>query len=72
MNIISQCRVCGNTNLETVIELGEQYLTGVFPNIPSNENISSGPLTLVKCSAETIFAVWSNFYIVMTMTKCMV
>lgn len=47
---INQCRVCGNTTLETVIELGDQYLTGVFPNVQSNENISSGPLTLVKCS----------------------
>ena len=47
---INQCRVCRNTTLETVIELGDQYLTGVFPSVPSNENISLGPLTLVKCS----------------------
>ena len=28
---INRCRVCDNTELVPVIDLGEQYLTGVFP-----------------------------------------
>ena len=49
MSKINKCRVCNNENLETIIELGDQFLTGVFPSIPSNKDISCGPLTLVKC-----------------------
>ena len=30
---INKCRICGNTNLVNVIDLGEQVLTGVFPKI---------------------------------------
>ena len=28
---ISRCRMCGNPNLVSVLHLGEQVLTGVFP-----------------------------------------
>ncbi|MBI3501280.1 MAG: methyltransferase domain-containing protein [Bacteroidetes bacterium] len=45
---ISKCRICGNTNLVSLINLGEQALTGVFPKNKS-EKITSGPLELVKC-----------------------
>lgn len=45
---ISSCRICGNTHLESLIYLGEQTLTGVFPKDP-NTKITSGPLELVKC-----------------------
>ncbi len=45
---ISQCRISGSKNLITVLSLGEQYLTGVFPkNI--EENVSKGPLDVVWC-----------------------
>ena len=43
-----KCRICGNTNLERVLDLGEQMLTGVFP-CEKTENITTGPLRLVKC-----------------------
>jgi hypothetical protein len=47
---INACRICGNTNLITVFDLGVQYLTGVFPK---NENIiTSGPVTLIKCHGD--------------------
>lgn len=46
-----KCRACKSTKLEVLIELGEQYLTGVFPKT-SDEAISKGPLTLVRCSGE--------------------
>ena len=45
---ISKCRVCGNRTLDTVMTLGEQALTGVFPR-NKNEDITSGPIDLVMC-----------------------
>ena len=52
---ISSCRVCGNKDLVTIIDLGEQYLTGVFPREKFSSAITSGPLQLVKCNgSETV------------------
>lgn len=48
---ITRCRICGNSDLAPIVTLGNQYLTGVFPRSKS-EQISSGPLELVKCYAE--------------------
>lgn len=45
---IDRCRICGNTGLTRVLDLGEQMLTGVFPK-ERNGSITSGPLRLVKC-----------------------
>jgi hypothetical protein len=45
---ITQCRIGKSTNLITVLSLGEQYLTGVFPK-NMNEEITKGPLDLVWC-----------------------
>lgn len=45
---ISKCRVCGNTDLAPVLDLGEQMLTGIFPRDRSAE-VTTGPLRLVKC-----------------------
>lgn len=46
---ISSCRICGNSNLEIVLDLGEQMLTGVFPSIIDPQIATKGPLILVKC-----------------------
>lgn len=48
---IKKCRICGNTHLERVLDLGEQMLTGVFPR-EINEIVTTGPLHLVKCIGE--------------------
>lgn len=45
------CRICGNTELEQVLDLGTQMLTGVFPRL-QDQRITSGPLELVKCTAD--------------------
>lgn len=45
---ITKCRISGSKNLITVLSLGEQYLTGVFPKSPE-EKITKGPLDLVWC-----------------------
>ncbi|MEO5974510.1 MAG: class I SAM-dependent methyltransferase [Ilumatobacteraceae bacterium] len=43
------CRVCGNSELVPVLNLGEQYLTGTFPRTTDGKNLTKGPLQLVKC-----------------------
>lgn len=45
---ITACRVCGNQDLVTVLDLGLQALTGVFPH-SSQEAVGEGPLELVVC-----------------------
>lgn len=45
---IEKCRICGNTHLERVLDLGEQMLTGVFPR-EKGAKVTTGPLRLVKC-----------------------
>jgi NDP-4-keto-2,6-dideoxyhexose 3-C-methyltransferase len=45
---VTQCRICGNPRLTTVLDLGEQALTGVFPR-SIGESITRGPLRLIKC-----------------------
>jgi hypothetical protein len=46
---LERCRICGNTNLTEVVDLGVMMLTGVFPKT-ADVGITSGPMTLVKCS----------------------
>lgn len=48
---IEKCRICGNTHLERVLDLGEQMLTGVFPE-KLGAKVTTGPLRLVKCSGK--------------------
>lgn len=45
---ITQCRICGNKNLVSLLNLGEQALTGIFPKSVT-DIVTSGPLALVKC-----------------------
>jgi len=44
------CRCCGGNRLIRVVDLGSQYLTGVFPKTASGQ-LSCGPLRLVWCDA---------------------
>ena len=48
---VQRCRICGNTHLECVLDLGEQMLTGVFPRA-KNTKVTKGPLRLVKCKGD--------------------
>jgi len=45
---LSSCRICGSQKFKTILELGNQVLTGVFPKKP-HQALTSGPLELVKC-----------------------
>ncbi len=47
---ISRCRVCGNTNLIPILNLGAHSLTGRFPR-PEEADPFSGPLALVLCDS---------------------
>lgn len=49
---VSKCRICGNTQLECVLDLGMQMLTGVFPR-EKNAKVTTGPLRLVKCVGDS-------------------
>jgi NDP-4-keto-2,6-dideoxyhexose 3-C-methyltransferase len=48
---LEECRICGSEQLENVLDLGEQMLTGVFPR-ERNADVTTGPLQLVKCQGE--------------------
>jgi hypothetical protein len=43
---IKKCRISGDANLISVLNIGDQYLTGVFPD-HANASITKGPLELV-------------------------
>lgn len=45
---LERCRVSGSKNLISVLNLGHQELTGVFPKT-ADEPVSEGPLELVWC-----------------------
>ncbi len=46
---ISKCRICGSEHLASVMSVGEQALTGVFPKSVT-EKVTSGPVELVQCT----------------------
>ncbi|HUQ20774.1 MAG TPA: class I SAM-dependent methyltransferase [Gemmatimonadaceae bacterium] len=45
---VDACRICGNTKLVSLLNLGQQSLTGVFPR-RRDQALTKGPLELVKC-----------------------
>ena len=49
---VSACRICGNNHLIDVVDLGEQYLTGVFPRTAEATHLTNGPLQVVKCYGD--------------------
>lgn len=47
---VHACRVCGSDDLEQVVDLGVQFLTGVFPKV-GDPDPTAGPLALGLCPA---------------------
>jgi hypothetical protein len=45
---ITKCRVCGGKELNSIMSLGTQYFTGVFPKNKQDE-VMKGPVDLLKC-----------------------
>ena len=59
---IEKCRICGNSVLECVLDLGRQMLSGVFPRT-KNAKVTAGPLRLVKCVGnETVCGLLQQEY----------
>lgn len=48
---IKNCRICGNSELVSIMNIGNQSLTGTFPH-SKNDDIPSGPVELVMCSGK--------------------
>lgn len=47
---IESCRVCGNRNLKSCIDIGEQYLSSVFPeNLNYKNELKKYPLEILQC-----------------------
>lgn len=57
---IEGCRISGSRNLISVLSLGEQVLTGVFPKDPA-EQITTGPLELVLCPDSGLLQLLHSF-----------
>ncbi len=51
MSSLKNCRVCENTELVPVLDLGVQAYTGFFPK-NATEAVPTGPLRLVKCHGK--------------------
>jgi NDP-4-keto-2,6-dideoxyhexose 3-C-methyltransferase len=47
---LERCRICGGNELQLVMSLGVQALTGVFPR-SADARVTEGPLDLVKCTS---------------------
>lgn len=45
---IHSCRICGHADFNSVVDLGSQALTGVFPRL-EEQHVPVGPLELIKC-----------------------
>jgi hypothetical protein len=45
---IKKCRLCQNSRFESILDLGDQYFTGIFPK-QKNEDVPTGILELIKC-----------------------
>lgn len=50
---IGACRICGNSHLTPVLDLGNQAFTGIFPQHPDTP-LPHGRLRLVKCQGENV------------------
>lgn len=59
-NRINKCRISGSTNLVTVLSLGEQAFTGIFP-ASSDEAVPTGPLEVVWCPESGLLQLAHSF-----------
>jgi hypothetical protein len=59
MSVIKKCRICKSSKLEKILDLGKQYLTGIFPQ--KNQTIPKGNLTLVICKKCSLVQLKDNF-----------
>lgn len=48
---VKKCRICGNSELVPVVDLGTMAFTGIFPQ-KEERSVPEGPLELVKCHGD--------------------
>lgn len=60
MHKISSCRSCSSSDLDSVLELGNQKLTGVFPK-SIDQDISCGPLSLAWCKSCNLLQLFHSY-----------
>jgi len=60
MKKLTKCRISGDSNLINVLNLGEQFLTGVFPK-KKNTEITKGPLELVWSPKSQLLQLGHSF-----------
>jgi NDP-4-keto-2,6-dideoxyhexose 3-C-methyltransferase len=52
-NLITACRFCGNRNIEPCIDIGDQYLSSIFPeDLSYKDKLKKFPLGIVRCVKE--------------------
>jgi hypothetical protein len=57
---ITQCRLCKSNHLTSILSLGSQCLTGIFPSA-NGPDIESGPLELFKCEECHLVQLADNY-----------
>ena len=57
---INACRICESPELDSVLHLGDQCYTGIFPRDP-NEPLASAPLEIMKCARCGLVQLHHNF-----------
>ena len=57
---ITACRICDSRELDSILDLGDQCFTGIFPKDP-NEPLASAPLEIVKCARCGLVQLHHNF-----------
>src|SRR5882762_7046205 len=57
---LTRCRVSGSRNLVSVLNLGHQILTGVFPK-DRNAEVTAGPLELMWCPDSGLLQLGGSF-----------
>ena len=57
---INRCRISNSTNLVSVLDLGMQTLTGVFPK-SREDHVEAGPLELVWCPDSSLVQLKHSF-----------
>ena len=50
-SVTESCRICGGSEFSSVMNLGEQKLTGVFPK-SRDQHVVSGPVELIRCNTS--------------------
>jgi len=57
---INACRICNSHELDSILHLGNQCFTGIFPKDP-HESLASAPLEIIKCARCGLVQLHHNF-----------